>query len=68
MKKYAIVNQNNIVENIALWDGVTQWDLEENQRRFEIIGSFQPEIGNLVIYEGDLPIGSMVIEPEAPAP
>lgn len=68
MKTYAIVNQNNIVENIALWDGVTQWDLEENERRFEIMESFHPEIGHLVIYEGDLPIGSITIEPEEPAP
>lgn len=29
MNKYAIINQSNIVENIIVWDGVSQWSPPE---------------------------------------
>lgn len=31
MKRYAVVNQENTVENIILWDEVSQWEPPEGR-------------------------------------
>lgn len=40
---HAIIDQNNIVENIIVWDGVTPWS--------------PPEGSKIVKYEGEVHIG-----------
>ena len=31
MARYAVIDANNIVQNICIWDGVTEWSPPEGQ-------------------------------------
>ena len=68
MQRYALINSENIVENIVSWDGVSGWTPPENMTCFNVEG-IQCDIGST--YNGSIFIApeQIVVEPTpAPAP
>ena len=36
MKRYAIINSDNVVENVVLWDEVSQWSPPERRSTIKV--------------------------------
>jgi len=36
MKRYAIINSDNVVENVVLWDEVSQWSPPEGRSMIKV--------------------------------
>ena len=47
VNKYAIVNASNVVENICLWDGVTEWLPCHSDDRVIEIGDASVQAGDI---------------------
>lgn len=45
MQRYALINNENIVENIVSWDGVSEWTPPENTTCFNV-EDIECEIGS----------------------
>jgi len=42
MARYAVIDSNNVVVGVVIWDGATQWAPPEGQQA--ILGNNRPEI------------------------
>ena len=66
MQRYALINNQNIVENIVSWDGVSRWTPPENMTCLNVEG-IQCDIGST--YNGSIfiaPERTVIAPPVSP--
>jgi hypothetical protein len=66
MQRYALINNENIVENIVSWDGVSEWTPSENMTCLNVEG-IQCDIGST--YNGSIfiaPERTVIAQPTEP--
>jgi hypothetical protein len=63
MQRYALINSENIVENIVSWDGVSEWTPPENMTCINV-ESIQCDIGSS--YDGTVFTPPARLEPTQP--